>query len=309
MVSPSSLPNKPTSTGEHWFALYWLDIYPHPNDGRITIVKARSGLQEFTLFCDDPGRRLLTRGPMFYRPRTGRDGYDISALVDAQARTLEPEQFIGFYDCGRLLQWRSADNSKIEQRAGTQNIEAQAVLDLKKRPESSLDNIHSIGDWQAFRIRKVMLDPQNITKINLKGLVDRFDIFISGTSLDIVPDITVYLSPIKFMLKNGHIKCYELKVSNNLSHRGDQTERTRLAFISEQDLAASLEHQQRTPKKSHTDIAQGAPSSPHKVQGTLSANNTRSRVRRIKPRSRGYGTRLSSNSTSAHKRHLHSTSS
>jgi hypothetical protein len=307
--SLSPTPNKPISTGEHWYELYWLDIHPHPNDGRITIVKAKSDLQEFTLFCDDPGRRLLTRGPMFYRPRAGRDGYDISALVDAQAQTLEPKKFVGFYDCGHLLQWRSAENSKIEQRAGTQNAEAHAVVDLKKKPESSLDNIQPIGDWQAFRIRKVTLDPQNITKINLKGLADRFDIFISGTSLDILPDITVYLRPIKLMLKTGHIKCYELKVSNDLSQYGDQTERTRLAYICEQDLAASLKHQQRTPKKSHTDIAQGGPSSLHKVQGTLSANQARSRVRRIKPRSRGYGTRLSSNGTSTYKRHPHSTSS
>jgi hypothetical protein len=293
----------------HWFALHWLDIHPHPNDGRITIVKAKLGLREFTLFCDDPGRRLLTRGPMFYRPTAGRDGYDISALVDAQARSLEPEQFVGFYDCGRLLQWRSAENLKIEQRAGTQNAKAHAAVDLKKKPESSFDNVHSIGDWQAFQIRKVTLDPQNITKINLKGLVDRFDIFISGISLDLVPDITVHLRPINLMLETGHIKCYELKLSNDLSHHGRPTERTRLAYICEQDLAASLKHQQRTPKKSHTDISQGGPSSHHKVQGTLSANKAKSRVRRIKPRSSGYGTRLSSNGTNTHKKHPHLTSS
>lgn len=285
--SPSPAPTKPTSIGGHWFALHWLDIYPHPNDGRITIVKATSDHGDFTLFCEDRGHRLLSKGPMFYRPRQGRDGYDISALVDAQAQTLEPEQFVGFYDCGHLLQWLSVDNSKIEQLAGSQAAKARAVVDPKKKPDSSLDNIHPIGDWQAFQIRKVTLDPQNITKINLKGLVDRFDIFISGTSLEIVPDINVYLRPIKLMLETGHIKCHELKVSNDLNHHGDQTERTRLAFICEYDLVVSLKNQQRKPKKPHTDIAQGAPSSLNKTQGTLSANKARSRVRRAKPRSHG----------------------
>lgn len=307
--SPAPAPNKPTSIGGHWFPLHWLDIYPHPNDGRVTIVKAKSDLREFTLFCDDPGRRLLSKGPMFYRPKAGRDGYDISALVDAQAQTLEPEQFVGFYDCSNLLQWLSADNSKIEQRAGNQTDEARSVVESKKKPDSPLDNVHSIGDWQTFQVRKVTLDPQNITKITLKGLVDRFDIFISSTSFDIVPDITVYLRPAKSMLETGHIKCHELKLSNDLSHHGDQTERTRLAYICEQELVASLKNRRQTPKRSQTDIAQGAPSSIHKVQGTLSPNRARSRVRGIKPRSSGYGTRLSSNGTSTRKRHPHATSS
>ena len=308
--SPPPAPNNPPSIGGRWFALCWLDIYPHPNDGRITIVKAKSDhRREFKLFCGDPGRRLLTRGPMFYRPRAGRDGYDISALVDGQAHTLKPEQFVGFYDCGHLLQWLKTDNETIKHRAGGQAAQVRAVVDSKKKPDSYLDNIHSIGDWQAFEIRKVTLERQNITKIHLKGLVDRFDIFIPGASLDMVPGITVYLRPIKLMLETNQIKCYELKILIDSSHHVDQTGRARFAFICEHDLAASLKNQQRTPKKLRTDIAQEAASSLYKAEGTLSANKPRSRVRRVRPRARGYGTRPSSKGTSTQKKHPYSTSS
>ena len=300
-------PHKPFLTDPHWYALCWLDMYPHPNDRRITIVKAMLDSREITLFCDDPGRQLLTRGPMFYRPGAGLDGYDISALIDAQAQTLQPKQFVGFYDCGRLMQWQSAHNPKPQRRAVTQTPKVRPAVDPKKKPESSFGNIESLGDWQAFQIKKVTLDPQNITKITLEGLVDRFDIFISGTSFVFGPNTTVYLRPRRVMVETSPIECYELTVSNELSHDADSSEWTRLAYICEQDLQVSHKKQQRTPKKSHADIARGAPSSLHKVQATLSVNKAKSRVRRNKPRSSGYGTRLSLDGASTRKTHAYST--